>query len=446
MIQRLLIEQLRQWAQKDGRKPLVLRGARQVGKTTIVGQFAKDFDNYIPINLEREEDVKAFQQSDDVHKILTFICVQKHITIKKGKTLLFIDEIQNSAKAVALLRYFYEEMPGLYVIAAGSRLQSLIKERVSFPVGRVEYMSLRPCSFYEFLGATDNQVLRQMIDSQQIDDLYHQLAADLFNTYALVGGMPEVVTAFIKNQDVSQLAPIYKSLIDGYKDDAEKYAKNQTKANVIRHILQTGWSQAGSCIQFSGFGGSSYGNKEIHEALEMLQKAFLLQLDYPTTSLVVPALPALRRQPKLIWVDNGLVNYSADIQIEYLQNKNLLDTWRGRAAEHIVAQELNILADKYLRNNLMFWVRAKKGTDSEVDFVWIQNSQVIPIEVKTGHNSKLASLHVFMDECPHNFAIRVWNNPFSIDDVRTRNGKQYRLLNIPFYYVGKIDELINKYW
>ena len=178
----------------------------------------------------------------------------------------------------------------------------------------------------------------------------------------------------------------------------------------------------------------------------MLQKAFLLQLDYSTTSVVVPSLPALRRQPKLIWVDNGLVNYSADIQIEYLQNKNLLDTWRGRAAEHIVAQELNILADKYLRNNLMFWVRAKKGTDSEVDFVWIHNSQVIPIEVKTGHNSKLASLHVFMDECPHNFAIRVWNNPFSIDDVRTRNGKQYRLLNIPFYYVGKIDELINKYW
>ena len=446
MIQRGLIEQLRQWAQKDGRKPLVLRGARQVGKTTIVGQFGKEFDNYIHINLERNEDSIAFTQSDDVHKILSFICIQKHITLKKGKTLLFIDEIQNSAKAVALLRYFYEEMPDLYVIAAGSRLQSLIKERVSFPVGRVEYLQLRPCSFYEFLDATDNATLLQMIESQQIDELYHQLATDLFNTYALVGGMPEVVAAYAKNQDVSQLAPLYKSLIDGYKDDAEKYAKNMAQANVIRHILQTGWAMAGSSIQFSRFGGSSYGNKEVHEALEMLQKAFLLQLDYPTTNLVVPALPALRRQPKLIWVDNGLVNYCADIQIEYLQNKNLLDTWRGRAAEHIVAQELNILADKYLKDKLMFWVRDKKGTNSEVDFVWIQNSQVIPVEVKTGHNSKLASLHVFMDECPHNFAIRVWNNPFSVDDVRTRNGKLFRLVNLPFYYVGKIDEIINRYW
>lgn len=446
MIQRLLISRLREWAQKNGRKPLVLRGARQVGKTTIVGQFAKEFDNYIQVNLEQSDDVLAFSKYDDVHKIVSYICVQKHITLKKGRTLLFIDEIQESSKTVASLRYFYEEMPELYVIAAGSRLQSLIKERVSFPVGRVEYMSLRPCSFYEFLGATDNDVLLQMINSMQVDEMYHQLLNDLFNTYALIGGMPEVVALYAKNHDVSMLAPIYKSLVDGYKDDAEKYSKNSAQVNVIRHILQTGWASAGASIKFSRFGGSAYGNKEIHEAMVMLQKAFLLQLDYPTTATGVPALPALRRQPKLIWVDNGLVNYNADIQIEYLQNKNLLDTWRGRAAEHIVAQELNVLKDKYYKENLFFWVRDKKGADAEVDFVWIQNSQVIPIEVKTGHNSKLASLHVFMDECPHNFAIRVWNNPFSVDDVKTRNGKQFRLVNLPFYYVGIIDEVVNKYW
>lgn len=446
MIQRLLIKQLREWAQKDGRKPLVLRGARQVGKTTIVKQFAAEFENYIHVNLEQSDDAKPFSQYDDVHKILTFICIQKHITLKEGRTLLFIDEIQESTKAVALLRYFYEEMPELYVIAAGSRLQTILKERISFPVGRVEYLSLRPCSFYEFLDATDNGVLLQMVESLQVDEMYHQLLSDLFNTYALIGGMPEIVASYTRTKDVSSLAPIYKSLIDGYKDDAEKYARNFSQVHVIRHILQTGWALAGTSIQFSRFGGSSYGNKEIHEALELLQKAFLLQLDYPTTTTVVPALPALRRQPKLIWVDNGLVNYSADIQIEYLQNKNLLDTWRGRAAEHIVAQELKVLSDKYLKENLFFWVRDKKGADAEVDFVWIQNSQVVPIEVKTGHNSKLASLHVFMDECPHDFAIRVWNNPFSLDEVRTINGKTFRLANIPFYYVGRIDEIINKYW
>lgn len=446
MIRRILVTQLRQWAEKNNRKPLVLRGARQVGKTTIINQFAKEFDNYISVNLEKADDANIFNQSDDVHKILDYICVQKHLTLKKGRTLLFIDEIQNSPKAVALLRYFYEDMPDLYVISAGSRLQTLLKEHVSFPVGRVEYLSLRPCSFYEFLDATDNNVLLQKIHSGEVDEMYHQLLSNLFNTYALIGGMPEVVATYANEQNINRLAPIYKSLIDGYKDDAEKYAKNASQANVIRHILETGWTSAGCAIQFTRFGGSSYGNKEIHEALLTMQKAFLLQLDYPTTTSQIPVLPALRRQPKLFWVDNGLVNYCADIQIEYLQNKNLLDTWRGRSAEHIVAQELNILKDKYLKDNLYFWVRDKKGADAEVDFVWIQNSQIIPIEVKSGHNSKLASLLVFMDECPHDKAIRIWNNPFSIDTVKTLKGKTFRLFNIPFYYIGKIDEILNENW
>ncbi|MBR7035513.1 MAG: AAA family ATPase [Bacteroidales bacterium] len=243
MIQRLLIKQLRAWAQKDGRKPLVLRGARQVGKTTIVKQFAAEFENYIHVNLEQSDDAKPFSQYDDVHKILTFICIQKHITLKEGRTLLFIDEIQESTKAVALLRYFYEEMPELYVIAAGSRLQTILKERISFPVGRVEYLSLRPCSFYEFLDAADNGVLLQMVESLQVDEMYHQLLSDLFNTYALIGGMPEIVASYARTKDVSSLAPIYKSLIDGYKDDAEKYARNFSQVHVIRHILQTGWAQ-----------------------------------------------------------------------------------------------------------------------------------------------------------------------------------------------------------
>ena len=157
MIHRLLIDNLTEWSKRENRKPLVLRGARQVGKTTLIDQFSKQYDSYIKLNLEQNNDAKAFAISDNVAEIFQYICLQKKITVDRNKrTLLFIDEIQNEPKAVGLLRYFYEEMPWLHIVAAGSRLQTLIKQRISFPVGRVEYMSLRPCSFLEFLNATSN--------------------------------------------------------------------------------------------------------------------------------------------------------------------------------------------------------------------------------------------------------------------------------------------------
>ena len=153
MFERDIYNQLQKWAERTGRKPLVLRGARQVGKTTLVNEFARNFENYLHLNLEREEDARLFQSTDKVQEIMKIACFQKNILLREGRTLLFIDEIQNVPKAVALLRYFYEDMPDLYVIAAGSRLQSLLKERISFPVGRVEYMQLSPCTFGEYLTA-----------------------------------------------------------------------------------------------------------------------------------------------------------------------------------------------------------------------------------------------------------------------------------------------------
>ena len=154
MIYRQLTEALKIWSKKENRKPLVLRGARQVGKTTLVEEFSKQYDVYIKLNLEQSTDAFIFSRSDNVKEIYQYICIQKKVVADPSKrTLLFIDEIQNEPKAVGLLRYFYEEMPWLHIIAAGSRLQTLIKQRISFPVGRVEYLSLRPCSFLEYLGA-----------------------------------------------------------------------------------------------------------------------------------------------------------------------------------------------------------------------------------------------------------------------------------------------------
>lgn len=445
MIHRQLIDNLSEWSKRDNRKPLVLRGARQVGKTTLVDEFSKQYDCYIKLNLEQSADAKAFSISDNVDEIFQYICLQKKIIADKNKsTLLFIDEIQNEPKAVGLLRYFYEEMPWLHIIAAGSRLQTLIKQRISFPVGRVEYLSLRPCSFLEFLNATGNEPLAEMIRQLNVAPIYHDMLISLFNRYTLVGGMPEALAEYATHEDVTKLSPIYRSLLDGYNEDVEKYAKNTNQVNVIRHLLTHGWAEAGQTITYNRFGGSNYTSKEVHEALEVLQKAFLLNLDYPVTTVKAPTIPALTRQPKLVWLDSGIMNFSVDIQTEYLQNHSLLDVWKGHAAEQIVAQELRIALDRNYRNEQFYWVRDKKGSTAEVDFVWQHNSSIVPIEVKSGTNAHLRSLHSFMDTADStNIAIRVWPGNYAIDDVTTPRGKTFRLINLPFYYVGMIEKVLS---
>ena len=396
MIHRQLIEELYRWSKRENRKPLVLRGARQVGKTTLIDELGKQYDVYVKLNLEQSADAKIFSVSDDVKEIYQYICLQKKIKVDDTKrTLLFIDEIQNEPKAVGLLRYFYEEMPWLHIVAAGSRLQTLIKQRISFPVGRVEYLSLRPCSFLEYLDAMGEDTLAQMVSNISVPSLYHDMLLSHFNRYTLIGGMPEVLAEYSKHQDITQLAPIYRSLLDGYNEDVEKYARSDNQVKVIRHLLTHGWAEAGQTITFAKFGGSNYTSKEVHEAMEVMQNAFLLNLDYPVTSVKAPAVPALTRQPKLVWVDTGIMNFSVDIQTEYLQGNSLMDVWKGHAAEQIVAQELRIVLDRCFRNEQYFWVRDKKGSVAEVDFVWQHNAKLLPIKVKSGTNAHLRSLHSF---------------------------------------------------
>ncbi len=447
MIYRQLIEELLKWSEKENRKPLVLRGARQVGKTTLVDEFSKRYDVYIKLNLEQSADAFIFSKSDNVREIYQYLCVQRKMAVDPTKrTLLFIDEIQNEPKAVGLLRYFYEEMPWLHIIAAGSRLQTLIKQRISFPVGRVEYLSLRPCSFLEYLGAMGEDALAQMVREVSVSAVYHETLLRHFNRYTLVGGMPEALVDYAQHGDIVRLALIYRSLLDGYNEDVEKYARNDSQVKVIRHILTHGWAEAGQTITFNRFGGSNYTSKEVHEALEVMQKAFLLNLDYPVTAVKAPAIPAQTRQPKLVWVDTGIMNFSVDIQTEYLQNSSLLDVWKGHAAEQIVAQELRVVLDRNYRNEQHFWVRDKKGSNAEVDFVWQYQSVILPIEVKSGTNAHLRSLHSFMSQpdAPDT-AIRIWPGEFSIDNITSPTGHPFRLINLPFYYIGVLDKVLEKF-
>ena len=442
MINRSIINDLHDWSKRKQRKPLVLRGARQVGKTTLVDQFGKNFPIYLKLNLEEPEHIRLFESYENMDTLLAGIYLVNGMERKEVPTLLFVDEIQNSPSAVSLLRYFYEKTPWLHVIAAGSLLENLMGRHISFPVGRVEYMSVHPCSFNEFLGAMGNVGLQKAQQAVEIPESIHSTVIHLFNQYALIGGMPEVVANYAQNKDIIALGRIYHSLLSGYRDDTEKYAPTDTMRHIMRHIIRTGWNYAGQRIKFERFGESDYRSREVGEAFRLLEKAMLLEMVYPYSGYQMPMISELKRSPKLLWIDTGLVNYVAGIQKEIFNVKDIADAWRGNVAEHIVGQEL-LSGSAHFPDQRNFWVRNVHSSEAEIDFIIPYNGQVIPVEVKSGHNSKLRSLHLFMDEVNHQTAIRIWSGKFSIDKVSTPKGKSFHLYNIPFYYAGIIGTLLN---
>ncbi len=443
MFFRNIIRELEKWRDNKDRKPLVLRGARQVGKTTAVNLFAKEFNNYIYLNLEHTDDKNIFSQNLSVKDTIDYILLTKNVSLKKGKTLIFIDEIQNSPQAVSLLRYFYESMPEYFVIAAGSLLEIMMKENsISFPVGRIEYRFMYPLIFEEFLIAMNREdVLKHYrhIPSQSFATLEIK---KLFHVYTMIGGMPEIVAKYVDTGNVSDLKIIYQSLITSYIDDVKKYARNRSMAEIIKHSLETTPFEAGSRIKFQGFGNSNYKSREIGEALRSLQRAMLLYLIYPVTAQKPPALIDKKKSPRLQYIDTGLLNYSVGLHSYFFKYKDLQAIYKGKLAEHIVGQEL-IAGDLLTWNSFLFWVKEKKQSNAELDFLIQYNELFIPVEVKSGKTGTLRSLHEYMDKVNHKFAVRLYDGEMSIEDIKTSSGKTYKLLNLPLCFAGKLKEYIN---
>ncbi|WP_294500330.1 AAA family ATPase [uncultured Bacteroides sp.] len=442
MFQRLALKALRQWAEKEGRKPLVLRGARQVGKTTLVKIFAEEFDVFINLNLEEKVNADLFTMDVSFEDLLAGIYAKAGIKMENQRTLIFMDEIQNVPDAVKVLRYFYEKRPDLYVIAAGSLLESLVGNHISFPVGRVEYMALHPCTFTEFLGALGENILVEQIEQLEVPQSVHSYVMDLFKKYMIVGGLPEAVANYAKRKDWVSLNEIFNSLLSGYKDDIEKYAQRPKEQDILRYILNYGWGLAGQRFQFSKFCSSSYKSAEMGNAFRTLEKTLLLELVYPLISTSFPILPDLKRSPKLLWLDTGLVNYVAGMQESLLFTSDTDELWNGHIAEQVVGQEL-LGASFAFGVKRMFWVRDARNSQAEVDFVYKYKSHLIPVEVKTGDNSKLRSLHQYMDESQEDIALRLWNGPLTSDLICLPSGKQYTLYNMPFYYAGQLETFFN---
>lgn len=433
--ERNILQDLHEWSQRDNRKPLVLRGARQVGKTTVVKLFAGSFDHFISLNLEKPDDRAFFSDYERLEDAVAAIFFRHNISPEKKRVLLFIDEIQTEPRAVAQLRYFYEQYPELFVIAAGSLLETLLEPKNAFPVGRVEYLVMRPVSFSEFLKATGESASAEILSRTPFPDYAFQKVLRLFHTYALIGGMPEIVQQYALHGDLNRLKTLYTTLLTAYQDDVQKYASSEVRAQVLQHCIENIFLESGKRITFQGFGHSNYGSREIGEALRTLEKAMLVNLVYPTTETQLPGTPDKRKQPYLQVLDTGLMNFFTGLQESLIGIKDLHEAYRGRIIHHWVGQQLLSTMQLPIQN-LRFWVREKRQSSAEVDFVIPFDNKLVPVEVKSGTAGKLRSLHQYMERCDHVLALRLYAGPVLLQEAVTPSGKKFHLLNLP-YFLGE---------
>ena len=440
--ERHAVAYLENWKATKNRKPLVLRGARQVGKTTLVQEFAKRYKHHIFLNLEKSADVAVFQTYDDARTIVEALFLSNNISPKEqGDTLLFIDEIQEFPKAIRLLRYFYEEVPDLNVIAAGSLLEFAMKDVGSFPVGRIEYLYLYPLNFIEYLEAIGHTAAVEQLNTIPLKSVAHAVLLDLFHRYAIVGGMPEIIKTDIQYNNLAALPKVYESIWGTYKNDIEKYASGASERRVIKYIMDTAHLYIDQRIKFQNFGSSNYRSREVGEAMRNLDAAKIIQLIYPTTDMDPPIKPNINKAPRLQFLDTGLVNYTLEIQAQMLGMKDLSTAFKGAIIPHLITQEV-ISLNTITNFKPNFWIREKKQSSAEVDLVYQHGDKVIPIEIKSGTAGTLRSLHQFMDRTNHPYAVRMYAGEYKIEDSITTEGTSFLLMNLPYYLGTQLPKYI----
>ena len=446
MFHRNISTLLIKWKNKRGRKPLVIRGARQVGKTSAVHQFGgAAFETYIYINLELEDNAALFARMQPVRDLLQLIQLKFNKKITPGSTLIFIDEVQNSDIAMNQLRYFYEEVPDLHVVAAGSLLEVKMKsEDFTFPVGRVEYCYLHPATFDEFLAAQGETEALKYIFSVKPDTVIpeeiHTMMMKKFHSFLLVGGMPEAVARYAETRSFIDLDPVYESILTGLRDDVSKYA-SAAKTKYIQHIIEHATKYVGLQIKYEKFGESNFRSREMSEAFDVLEKAMIISRVFASASKQMPLMSNLKKFPKLLYLDIGLVNYQIGIRTEIAMMDDINAVYHGQVGEQIAGQTL--LALNTRKNaNLHYWYREQKGATSEVDYLIVINDRLVPVEVKSGKTGTLRSLHNFMDESRSDFALRIYSGNMRTEQITTFNKKKFTLFSIPFYLLFRIHKLL----
>jgi predicted AAA+ superfamily ATPase len=303
----------------------------------------------------------------------------------------------------------------------------------SFPVGRVEFYTLHPLSFREYLIWLGKDALVNAYGEVPVRRAAHKELLTAFHRYTIMGGMPEVVLHLANGSSLAEVQHLYELIWSAYRSDAEKYATTPRQRQVLRHLLATAASEDDR-VKLARFGGSNFRSDEVGPAFRALQQAGVLRLIYPTSSLQLPVVTQFRRSPRIQLLDTGLLNYTRGIQGDLIDTDNLSVAYRGRIAQHIVTQQL-IATHHEDSWNPHFWAREKAGASAEVDLILEGRAQLYPLEIKAGAQGRLRSLHQFVERSKSEVGIRALRNAFSVEAATTPAGYSYRLINTPYYHV-----------
>lgn len=427
-MERYIFSNLIVWAEKQRRKPLLLRGARQVGKTWLVEKLAREqFEFYLKVDFEENSELVSLFSGDlNPLKICSDLELRTGIDIIAGKTLLFFDEIQICPRAIMALRYFYEKMPDLHVIAAGSLLEFAFSE-ISFPVGRIQSMEIHPMNFSEFLLASNYGKAAEICNNRisEVSASIHEFLLEQLRIYWLVGGMPECINEYVNTKSLKRAAEVQDEICETYRLDFNKY-KPKTDINCLNAVFSTIAANVGKQIKYTGL-AIDFTIPTIKKAYESLLLARIAKKVKSLSNIGIPLdVYASDKKFKNIFLDIGLMNRVMGIDYnEALSHKNLLAIYRGQLAEQFVGQEFATAT----HNQLYYWSRDAKNSNAEIDFLLIFDGMIYPVEVKDGPSGKLRSLHLYRETYQPS-----WSVVFHAGQTGVLENE--KIVFLPIYFAG----------
>lgn len=429
------------WFNKKDRMPLVIRGARQVGKSTLVKLFCQNYGlTLIEINLEIWQLSSIEKSKFEINDLLEEIQLYANKVIT-DKTVIFFDEIQESPKMLRLLRYFYEMHPEIAVIAAGSLLEIVLAdEKFSFPVGRIEFYHLGPMTFFEFLEACNENILLEHIKAKRFSTAVHEKALGLFQKYLFIGGMPKAVLSYINKTSLVEIRNIQQQILQTYLADFPKYNQRIDFKRISR-VFSSIATQVGKKVIYQNFDRESK-SREIKRVIELLVDARIALPCVHSNASKVPLLAGKDESIfKLFFIDVGLMNCLLRTEFINLQGDHLT---KGAIAEQFVAQHLAYLEGPNLTPNLTYWLRDKGSQKGEIDFLIQKSNVIIPIEVKSDKSGTLKSLFYFVYDNKWAQAIKVSCHPFSKTLIKHKihdSVVNIDLIELPIYAVETLLEM-----
>ena len=437
-MKRSIEKDLIKWKNQTERYPLIIRGARQVGKSYLIEQFGKkNFKQLVTVNFELQPNLKQCINSLEPKEILDKLQMQLGISIDKDNALLFFDEIQECPQAISALRYFKEKIPKLAVISAGSLLEFALNSKdFKMPVGRVHFLYLDPLSFGEFLEASGNSQLCQYLTNLKLtdktDEAAHNKLLDLLRRYLLLGGMPAVLKEYFNNKDLNECQNIQSSLIQTYRSDFGKYSNRAQHKHLLK-VMDSAPRLVGRKIKYSEIDAESK-SRELKNAIELLTLSGIIKPIYHTKASGLPLGADITEKIfRLNFLDVGLMQNICGISAQLAVERDIMQINSGAIAEQFVGQELTAYDDKHKPSQLFFWIRDKKSSMAEIDYVVNVDADILPVEVKAGKAGKLKSLRLFMEEKGSRFGIRISQERLSYFDG---------ILSIPLYMIEHLPRLV----